>query len=75
MMSIQDQITFMQVRLFRLACKRWNKSMTACADFFSQNDLYAYIRDNWDGFHIQGDHACLDDIEAILRHKEGCDDD
>ena len=59
----------MQIRLFRLACARWNKTMVSCADFFSRNHIYAYIQDNWDGFHIQGDNACLDDIEEMLKHR------
>ena len=69
MMPVQDQITLMQIRLLRLACARWRKSQIACADFFSKNKLYAFIRDNWDGFHIQGDEACLNDIEEMLKHR------
>jgi len=74
MMPVQDQITLMQIRLFRLARARWHKSQIACADFFSQNHLYTYIGDNWDGFHIQGDEACLDDIEEMLKHRGICYD-
>ena len=64
--DIPEQIVYMQVRLFRLACKRWHKSVRECARFFEKHVLYQLIYDLWDGFHIQGDDACMMDIEKIL---------
>lgn len=67
--DVPEQIVYMQVRLFHLACKRWHKSVRECARFFEKYDLYQLIYDLWDSFHIQGDYACMMDIENILKRK------
>ena len=65
--DIPEQIVYMQVRLFHLACKRWHKSVRECARFFEKHDLYQLIYDLWGCFHIQGDEACMMDLEEILK--------
>lgn len=71
-MDEEGQIIWMQVRLFRLACSRWHKTVPECAKFFEEHDLYRMIYDLWDGFHIQGDVACIMDIEHILSKDGVC---
>ena len=68
-MDITEQIVYMQVRLFRLACKRWHKNVRDCARFFKAHDLWRLIYDLWDSFHVQGDEACIFDLEEILEKR------
>lgn len=67
--DIPEQIIYMQVRLFHLACKQWHKPVRECARFFKEHGLFQIIYDLWDGFHIQGDDACMKDIENILKRN------
>ena len=67
----KDEILRMQVRLFRLANKKWNKSITECADIFDKYDIDGYIRDVYEFFHVQGDDTNLEDIGEHLQ-RLGC---
>ncbi len=67
-----NEILHIQVRLFRLACRRWKKSIIECSDIFDGFDVDAYIREMYEFFHVQGDEANLDDIEGYLKGK-GCE--
>ena len=66
-----DEILHMQVRLFRLAGRKWNKSTIECADVFDKYSVDQYIRDSYEFFHVQGDEANIEDIEEYLERK-GC---
>lgn len=66
---IQNEILHMQVRIFRLACKKWNKTEKECADIFDSNMVDDYISEAYEFFHVQGDEANLDDIEHYLRGR------
>ncbi len=59
----------MQIRLFRYACKRWNRTNTECADIFDQNGVDEYITESYEIFHVQGDEANIEDIENYLTAK------
>ena len=61
----------MQVRLFRLAEKKWKKSTLECAEIFDKYDVDDYISGCYEIFHVQGDEANSDDIDEYLRRK-GC---
>lgn len=69
MPSMEQELTFMEVRLFRLAQTRWKMDRTECADIFREHDLLGYIQDAYEEFHEQGDEANMEDIEAFLSAK------
>ena len=69
MPSMEQELTFMEVRLFRLAQMRWKMDRTECADIFREHDLLGYIQDAYEEFHEQGDEANMEDIEAFLSAK------
>lgn len=66
----KDEILRMQVRLFRLANKKWNKSITECADIFDKYDIDGYIRDVYEFFSVQGDDTNLEEIREHLQNLE-----
>ena len=66
----KDEILRMQVRLFRLANKKWNKSITECADIFDKYDIDGYIRDVYYFFSVQGDDTNLEEIREHLQNLE-----
>ena len=70
-MSERKQITHMQVRLARLATKKWNLSITEVADLFSRYQVFEYIRDCFGIFHVEGDEAIWEDLIPYLKSK-GC---
>lgn len=64
-----NEIVHMQVRLFRMACKKWEMTTEECADLFDQYDIDGYIRELYGLFHVQGDEANLYEIEDLLKSK------
>ena len=68
-MSERMQILFMQVRLVRLASEEWHISLEEANRIFRDWNVYGYIEELWGIFHIEGDHAVLEDIEKYLDHK------
>ncbi|MBO4266026.1 MAG: DUF3791 domain-containing protein [Lachnospiraceae bacterium] len=69
-MSEKLQILFMQTRMVRAASEEWNMSLEEVNDLFSQFNVYRYISDFWDIFHVEGDKAVLEDIRNYLKSKE-----
>lgn len=65
----EDNLFFMQVRLFRLAQIRWKKKVTDCEDIFDKYELNDYIETCYEEYHVQGDESNLDDIEKYLYNK------
>ncbi len=66
MISKEEEILHMQLRLFRLACKKWGRDTDECADIFEDNDVDRYIKDSYEIFHVQGDDANLEEIKDYL---------
>ena len=66
---MEKDILRMQIRLFRMACKRWGKSTAECVGIFEKYNLDKYIFDLYEIYHVQGDEANLDDIEEYLRKR------
>lgn len=64
-----NEILHMQVRLFRMACKKWKLTTKACAELFDDFRIDQYIRDLYGLLHIQGDEANLAEIEMYLKAK------
>lgn len=60
----------MQVRLCRMAAERWGKTIGEAAKLFGDYGVNGYIRDAYPLLHLQGDEACIDDIEEYLANKQ-----
>lgn len=69
MKSEQEEITFMQTRLIRLATEKWEKTLDQVLDIFTDNNVFQYIENAYGIFHCEGDEAVLSDIEDYLRNK------
>lgn len=65
----EDNLFFMQVRLFRLAQIRWKKEVANCEDIFDKYEVNDYIETCYEEYHVQGDESNLDDIEKYLYNK------
>lgn len=68
-MSKNQQITYMQARLVRLASQEWNMSLIAVTSIFTEFKVLQFIRECFDIFHVEGDYAVLDDIIDYLKSK------
>ena len=65
----RDDIFMLQVRLFRLAQLKWNKSAEECEQIFKKYELNEYIETCYEEYHVQGDEANLADLEHYLKVK------
>ena len=65
----RDDIFMLQVRLFRLAQLKWDKSAEECEQIFKKNELNEYIETCYEEYHVQGDEANLADLEHYLKVK------
>jgi len=65
----KDDIFMLQVRLFRLAQLKWDKSAEECEQLFKKYDLNEYIETCYEEYHVQGDEANLADLEHYLKVK------
>ena len=65
----RDDIFMLQVRLFRLAQLKWDKSAEECEQLFKKYDLNEYIETCYEEYHVQGDEANLADLEHHLNVK------
>ena len=63
------QALFMQARIVRLACRRWGVPLNVAASTLVGSGALAYVRDSFDYFHLEGDDAVLDDVEAYLGER------
>lgn len=68
-MNENQQITYMQTRLVRLAAEEWNMSIQAVISLFAEFKVLQFIRECFGIFHVEGDYAVLDDIIVYLRNK------
>lgn len=66
-MDRKDEMILIQVRLLRLATKTWHKEMPEVAKLFGQFKVYDFMQDMYEEFHVQGDSANLNEVEAYLR--------
>lgn len=64
-----NEITFMQMRLIRMAVDKWQKSTAECAKIFACFNLYAYIESLYEVFHLQGDEANFAELEEFMASK------
>ena len=68
-MSEQTQITFMQIRLIRLAAETWNWSIDKVTALFDKMDVFEYIESGYGIFHCEGDETILEEITEFLERK------
>jgi len=69
-MDRADEIVLMQIRLVKLATKTWGIAMPDVAKLFTKNDVYVFIREMYEEFHVQGDSANLEEIKEFLKGKK-----
>ncbi len=65
----RDDIFMLQVRLFRLAQLKWDKSAEECEQIFKKYELNEYIETCYEEYHVQGDEANLADLGHYLKVK------
>lgn len=63
------QILYMQMRIVRLAARKWKTTVARVARFFDENGVFKYIEDFFGVFHVEGDLAVFDDIKKYLANK------
>lgn len=66
---MEKEVLRMQIRLFRRACEKWNRTNNECADIFDKYEIDDYIKDLYEILHVQGDEANLNDIEDYISKK------
>lgn len=66
---MQSDILFMQVRLFRAFMERHHLSKGETLHLFQQYEIFEFINDCWEGFHVSSDICALNDIDALLCAK------
>lgn len=64
-----NEIIFMQIRMVRMAVKRWKKNTNECARIFEKYRIFEYIEELYCLFHVQGDEADFDEIEQYLKRQ------
>ncbi|WP_026499164.1 DUF3791 domain-containing protein [Butyrivibrio sp. WCD2001] len=64
-----DDLFMLQVRLFRLAQARWDKTVDECEQIFNEYQINEYIKTCYEFFHVQGDEADIIEIEEYLKTK------
>ena len=68
-MSEKAEITFMQIRLIRLASEEWHLSIDHIVEIFKRMNVFGYIEAGYGIFHCEGDDAILEDIQEFLQRK------
>ena len=68
-LNYQDDLFMLQVRLFRLAQIRWDKSAAESEKIFVRYGINEYIKDCYEFFHVQGDEANIAETESYLQGK------
>ena len=68
-MDLKDEMILIQVRLLRLAAKTWHKDMSEVARLFRQYNVYDFMQDMYEEFHVQGDLANLQEVETYLKNQ------
>ncbi len=63
------QILYMQMRIVRMAARKWKTTIAHVARFFDENGVFKYIEDFFGVFHVEGDLAVFNDIINYLKNK------
>lgn len=70
-MSEKSEISYMQVRIARMAARKWNLSIAEVGKLFAQHQVFQHIRDCYPVYHVEGDEAVWEDLQAFFRNR-GC---
>ena len=70
-MPENEQILFMQLRLIKMAEKRWNKPISEVIDIFKGHKLAELIERCFYIYHMEGDEAVYADIMEHLVLQDG----
>ena len=68
-MGEKSEITFMQIRLIRLASEEWQLPIDRIVEIFKRMNVLGYIETGYGIFHCEGDDAVLEDIQEFLQRK------
>ena len=68
-MNERSQITYMQVRIVRMATEKLNLSVAEVARLFDQYQVFEFIRDCFDIFRCEGDAAIWEDVVPFLKTR------
>lgn len=63
------QILYMQMRIVRMAARKWKTTIARAARFFDENGVFKYIENFFGVFHVEGDLAVFNDIINYLKNK------
>jgi len=61
-----NEITFMEIRLFRMFRERYNKQAKDVNQLFEKYGIWTYIEECYDTLHVMSDECALRDITDIL---------
>lgn len=62
-----DEVLFMQTRIFSLFCQRHPSiSSTEMDGLFKRFGIWEFIKDGYEGLHIEGDEAIYQEMLEIL---------
>ena len=68
-MDERQQITYMQIRIVRMASENWHRSLAEVTLLFDRYSVLEYIEDNFGLLHLEGDEAIFEDVCGYLRNK------
>ena len=68
-MSENEEITFMQTRIIRLASEEWKLPVDKIVDIFSKAAVLEYIEKCYGIFHCEGDDVVLEEVAEYLEKK------
>ena len=63
------QILYMQMRIVRMAARKWKTTIAHVARFFDENGVFKYIENFFGVFLVEGDLAVFNDIINYLKNK------
>jgi hypothetical protein len=67
--SKETEITFMQVRLLRIAIEELHKPMQEVLELFNHYNIFNLIDNCYEIFHVEGDYAIFEEITSVLKCK------
>ena len=64
------EIIYMQVRLYHLACEKWDATPKEILAIFKKNNLFLKIKECYDSFHLYGDEGVLEDLFQMIEGEK-----
>ena len=68
-MDENQQILYMQIRIFRMISEKYNLSLKQTAELFKKYAVLTFIRECFGIFHVEGDNTVLAEVEDFLKVK------